>query len=387
MRRTAISLAAAATSVIVLAACTSGLETNQGETGDTSEVAAPSGERIVFTRQDPGSGNDVLYAMDPDGTHQTELVPNCCPHVSPDGSRIVVHAHFDSNPWVLPAVLDADGSGYTVIRSADSTLNLGPGPWSPDGERIAAQGFEDYKDHIERNGLYTLTPDGEDLVRVTRSGERPDRPVAFSPDGTKILFFRPVKAVGRGDASMNLYSVNTDGSNLHQLNPPGTTTGLPSIGPSASWSPDGRQVSFVASQEKFWEKGAPRAVFVASADGADPQRITPWSTLFSAQWSPDGDWIAFTMPNPDFSDVFIAHPDGSELTEVTASADGSFAYGPVWSPDGTHMLFFRGSRADATRTSGLDVNHTDLWIANVDGTGLEQLTNITAEYEQYAWTP
>jgi Tol biopolymer transport system component len=92
------------------------------------------------------------------------------------------------------------------------------------------------------------------------------------------------------------------------------------------------------------------------------------------------------MPNPEFSDVFIAHPDGTDLTQVTSSAHGSFSYGPVWSPNGTKLLFIRGSRADSTRISGQDVAYVDLWTANVDGTGVAQLTDITAEYEQYFWT-
>lgn len=386
MRRAVIWLTAI---LIVPGACNSEGEARKQSSDEATGVVPPNGERIVFTRQDPSTnGYDFTFSMNLDGSGEIELVRNCCPHVSADGSRIVGPAYFDdSSPWLFPEVLNVDGSDVTILRIPGETLNLDGGIWSPDGERIATQGFEDYKEQVERNGIYTLTPEGEDLVRVTRSGERPDRPIAFSPDGTKILFFRPVKPVTDGGASMSLYSVDTDGSDLRRVNPPGTTTGFPTTGPSASWSPDGRHVAFVASREEFWEKGAPRAVFVAGADGADPQRITPWSTLFSAQWSPDGDWIAFTMPNPDFSDVFIARPDGSDLTAVTSSADGSFSYGPVWSPDGARLLFIRGSRADPTRTSGQDVTSTDLWIANVDGTSQEQLTSITAEYEQYAWTP
>ncbi len=384
MKRIAISLAA---SLILLAGCTSEEGTDRGSTGDATSSAASSPGRIVFTRQDPSSQIDVTFAMSPDGSQEAQLVPSCCPHASPDGTRLAVPVFGDENPWLLPAVLGVDGSDYTVLEIADSTLNLGPGPWSPDGERIAAQGFEDYTAETARNGIYTFTPEGEDLVRVTRSGERPDRPVAFSPDGTRILFFRPVKSRGSESAPMNLYSVQTDGGRLLQLNPPGTTTGLPTVGPSASWSPDHRRVTFVASSGSFW-KESPRAVFVVEP-GEKAHRISPWSNdvLFSAQWSPDGEWIAFAMRVGDFTDVFVMHADGSGLIAVTDSADGSFSYGPVWSPDATRLLFIRGSLADPTRISGQDISQTDLWIANLDGSGLQQLTHQTAEYEQYAWTP
>jgi Tol biopolymer transport system component len=384
MKRIAISLAGI---MVVLAACTSNDGTDQRPTGDPSGSAPSSGEVIVFTRQDPGSGFDGLNSIEPDGSHETELVPNCCPHVSSDGSQVVVHAYLDADPWVLPAVLDVQGSGYTVLDSADPTLNLAPGPWSPDGERIAVSGFEDFESQVDRNGIYILTSEGEDLVRVTQSGDRGDRPVAFSPDGARILFFRPVKPRGGESAPMNLYSVRTGGGRLFQLNPPGTTSGLPTIGPSASWSPDHRRVTFVASSSSFWEE-SPRAVFVVEP-GERAHRITPWSkdVLFSAQWSPDGEWIAFAKRVGDSTDVFVAQADGSGLKAVTTSADGSFSYGPVWSPDGARLLFIRGSLQDPTRVSGQDINQTDLWIANVDGSGLQQLTHQTAEYEQYVWAP
>jgi Tol biopolymer transport system component len=384
MRRTALAMAVV---MVVLAACTSADGEDAGSTGDAPASSPSPGEVIVFTRQVPGSQSDALYSIEPAGSNERELVTNCCPHVSSDGSMVVVHAYFDEDPWVLPAVLHVDGSGYTVLDSADPTLNLAPGPWSPDGERIAASGFEDFKSRIDRNGIYILTSEGEDLVRVTQSSDRGDRPIAFSPDGTRILFYRPVKPGGGESDPMDLYSVRTDGGRLFRLNPPGTTSGFPTVGPSASWSPDHRRVAFVASSDSFWEE-SPRAVFVAEP-GEEAHRITPWSNdiLFSAQWSPDGQWIAFAKRVDDSTDVFVAHPDGSGLKAVTTSADGSFSYGPVWSPDGAQLLFIRGSLADPTRVSGQDITLADLWVANVDGSDLRQLTHQPAEYEQYAWAP
>jgi Tol biopolymer transport system component len=56
-------------------------------------------------------------------------------------------------------------------------------------------------------------------------------------------------------------------------------------------------------------------------------------------WSPDGRMIAFESdrsdPNPNYdvgiNDVFTAHPDGSDIVNLTRSH--GFSGDPGWSPD------------------------------------------------------
>jgi len=198
----------------------------------------------------------------------------------------------------------------------------------------------------------------------------------YSPDGTRVLLGRDAPPYDH-HGPMTLLAVGADGSGLVRLNPPGTTSGLTFSTQSASWSPDGRQVAFVASKGAFDEDA--RAVFVAYADGKDAERITPWNVASIAQWSPDGTWIAFDMSQSDAPhDLFVVHPDGSDLTRVTTSEGGLFSFGPVWSPDSARLLFVRGiDKFDAT----------DLWTVNIDGTALTQITHHPAEYGGYAWLP
>jgi Tol biopolymer transport system component len=178
---------------------------------------------------------------------------------------------------------------------------------------------------------------------------------------------------------MNLFVVEADGSHIVQLNTEATTAGLTSapVIASASWSPDGRQVTFVASSGSFWED--PRAVFVVDADGPNPRRITPWSETLDSMWSPDGRWIAFDQSDGGPHDLFVVHPDGTALAQITFSdQEGLFSFGPVWSPDGAKLLFVRGLD---------EFDDTNLWIANADGTELKQITNSPSGYGGYAWIP
>src|SRR5262249_32289957 len=158
-----------------------------------------------------------------------------------------------------------------------------------------------------------------------------DTPIAYSPDGSKILFLR----FGQGSDDLgddNLFVVNTDGTGLVRLNPPGTSTSLidTPVFAAQSWSPDGTQAAFVAAQGSFARD--PRSVYVVNADGTDPHEIA--ESDFTAVWSPDGKWIALDQPHLGSRDLFLVHPDGTDLHAITSAADGFYSFGPVWSPDG-----------------------------------------------------
>ena len=149
----------------------------------------------------------------------------------------------------------------------------------------------------------------------------------------------------------------------------------------ADWSPDGSRVTFAASKS-----GHVSALFVVNADGTDLRQITPSGLgAISAQWSPNGDLIAFTScassPRTCFRtqagqldlggspQAWVVRPDGTGLREVTP-----LSLTPVWSPDSTKLLL---NRFSAT-------GQTSLWTVNSDGSQLAKLTD-TERLTSYAW--
>ena len=348
--------------------------------------AALDSPLILFTRAMPGDDQVETFTIGIDGSPETELtdVHDCCGSWSPDGMTIAVPDKLASSR-LLPATVNLDGTGYEVHDIGPPTLNLPPAGWSPDGSKIVFEGWDDTDP--SRTGLYVsegFTPSGAEPVQITQAPVH-DIPLEWSPDGTRLLLIQVTRCPEGDCEGGDLYVVNSDGSDLTRLNPEGTFAAC--CGP-ASWSPDGTQVTFGAPS--LDAEGAAdfttSAVYVAEADGSQVEAITePGAFTEAAKWSPDGEWIVFNKKSGPIgvkgSDLYLIHPDGSGLKAITTAgaAGTSDQVGAVWSPDGTRLLF--------TSVPGGPVKLGDLWIVNVDGTGLTQLTDTPAQYFGYSWQP
>jgi len=151
------------------------------------------------------------------------------------------------------------------------------------------------------------------------------------------------------------------------------------------WSPTGRTIVFNSDRD-----GLPMGGYLMNPDGSHVRRIPTDAWVEYAAWSPDGTRIAF-MGGSSASeyDIWVVDVDGSNLVQLTDSfgPDGW----PAWSPDGTRIAFSTVrddcsySDAPDCRTTGDEGPHRDVWVVNADGTGLER---VTPEFGQFVtWSP
>jgi Tol biopolymer transport system component len=352
---------------------------------ETTQTTADRVPLILFTRTMPGD-DERTFTIGTDGSQETELtdVNSCCGSWSPDGTIIMVPDGLAASR-LLPATVNPDGTSYAVHSIGPPTLNLGPAGWSPDGNKLMFEAWDDTDP--SRNGLYVsegLTATEAAPVQITQGGVH-DIPLEWSPDGTRILLIRVTRCPEGDCDGGDLYVVDSDGSDLTRLSPKGTFVAC--CGP-ASWSPDGTQVTFGAlSLDAAGAADFTRsAVSVAEADGSRVEAITePGAFTVAARWSPNGDWIEFNKKSGPVgvkgSDLYLIHPDGSGLSAITTegAAGKSDQIRAVWSPDGTRLLF--------TVVPGGPVKLGDLWIVDLDGTDLTRLTDTPAQYDGYSWQP
>jgi Tol biopolymer transport system component len=148
-------------------------------------------------------------------------------------------------------------------------------------------------------------------------------------------------------------------------------------GVSADSSPDGSKVVFAGDLSRTRS-----ALYVAEADGSALNTIeTRGVNPISAQWSPDGAWIAFAAgpSTPDgYAEVYLVRPDGRELRQVTSVTDKCAGLDPIWSPGSTALLF------QSACYSGSTVSSTSLEISDLDGSQPVKVADLNG-LTSYGW--
>ena len=374
-RRRLLGLALALTAAV--ATGSSAIANTVNGAGDES----PLRHAVVFTRFVPGADMGDLYRVDAGGTVEQPIRSVFDAAIlSPDGTQFLDFAPTPDDRGSA-AIFNVDGSGYGVLPIPDPTLNLPGGAWL--GNSTIAVGGWGLEYDLHGVGIYARrSSDGGGLLKLTDPGESHDAAVKSSPDGSKLLFFRPSsKRDLRDSAPQDAFVVGADGSGLTRLSPPGTTTAFVfGTLEAVSWSPDSSKVAIVLANGPFWTDPS-RSVHVAKSDGSGLTRIGPRGDIWDAMWSPDGRWIAFTLATKASSglhELYLMHPDGSALHQIVPADDGLTSTQPFWSRDSDQLLFKRF-------TNFPDL--VDLWSVNVDGSQLYQVTHQPGEYRGLAWLP
>jgi len=216
----------------------------------------------------------------------------------------------------------------------------------------------------ERDGnweLYSVDSNGSNLSNLTNN-PADDRLPAISPDRVHIAF------VSDRDGNNEIYVMNVDGSDDN----PTRLTDNSADDAKPTWSPDGERIAFVSERDGNYE------IYVMNVDGSidNPTRLTDNSSddLFPS-WSPDGTKIVFVSKRDGNNEVYVMDYDGSNQINLTQnSADDNL---PSFSPDGRWIAFISDRDGDY-----------DLWIMDINGDNLNKLTSDDSdEVGWYAWSP
>jgi TolB protein len=142
--------------------------------------------------------------------------------------------------------------------------------------------------------LYIINRSGEILQKIA-TGTRYASDPAFSPDGKRIAFIGSnKKSKKEAGFKAEIYSVNTDGTDLMQLSqyPQGDTTAewyAYKAGPPR-WQPKEDFITFQSKQNGKY------SLYAVSYDGSKQWKLTdnPQEEGWH-DWSPDGKWLAIEL--------------------------------------------------------------------------------------------
>ena len=213
-----------------------------------------------------------------------------------------------------------------VLRTKQLTtwpgLDLNPA-LSPNGNSVAYS-----SDHHGAFEIYVmpLTP-GAREIQLTADGRQNFQP-SWSPDGKFIAFY----SKGRG-----IWVIPASGGAARQLSDSGA---------APAWSPDGSTIVFQTGGNDDLSATAvsvlpPSTLRIVSVEGGEARALTqlgvPSGGHGSATWSPDGKRLVFVAFDGSLSEIWSVAASGTDLRKV--SSRKSWIYNPIYAPDGEHIYF------------------------------------------------
>jgi len=218
-----------------------------------------------------------------------------------------------------------------------------------------------------------------------------------SPDGRSIAF------VSDKHGNFDIFIADAMGRNPRQI------TLSASADDNPAWTPDGLSIVFDSSRlgyralfrinldnervvEQIVARGADDFAPSVSHNGEviafgalsgveslwltqiNGSRLKQIGEGITPRWEPSGNRLLFASSKGGNSDVWLVNLDGRELVQLTL--DSAEDRSPSWSPDGRRIAF------SSNRTGNFD-----LWMLNLDNGRLTQLTNHPGDDDNPEWSP
>jgi dipeptidyl aminopeptidase/acylaminoacyl peptidase len=265
------------------------------------------------------------------------------PQAQPNGDLLAwVVTHLDDeNDSYTSAIWLANADGSDARQLTSGTQKDAAPRWSPDGKTIA---------FTSNRAPMLPVPASDD---EEKEGDKPAKKAGSKKDDKKS---------GKPDHKPQIWTIRIDGGEAIQVTNHKNGAGSP------SWSPDGAEIAFIASDDVA--DGDDFKAPMTNGDVADERIIRDLSYRF--------DGIGY---RERYSHVWKVAVTSGEMTQITTGDVND--QDPQWSPDGTKIAFVGNRRKD--RKLLLDARS----ILTVSATGglPTVMTEDDATFTAPSWSP
>lgn len=210
--------------------------------------------------------------------------------------------------------------------------------------------------------IWAMDYDGANQHQITHLGSISLSP-RISPDGSRIAF----SSLEKNGWGILMYSLD-----LKRL------VRFPHFGGtnlSPSWSPDGTKIAFSSSRS-----GDPE-IYIVDSSGMNLRRITDFKGPdVSPAWNPKtASQIAWVSGRSGLPQIYMMESDGTNIQRLT---DQGYAVSPAWSPNGQFLVFSWIRHYGPGAPGG-----ADLYLMDLASKQWAQLTHDQGRNDFPCWAP